>query len=157
MALVDSDSRFLWSDIGAYGGNNDAFIFNGSQLCQAMDQNLCHIPRSTRLPNSNIRFPFYFIGDEIFALRFWLLKPYGGMNLTEEEQQCNYRLSVGRRVVEQAFGRLAMKFRILGTAPCIKPERYSKIIRSLLVIHNFLIDTGAAEDNGVFFKYISVL
>jgi hypothetical protein len=66
-------------------------------------------------------------------------------------------LSVGRRVVEQAFGRLAMKFRILVTAPGMKHDRYINIIRSLLVIHNFLIETGIEEENGKVYFNLSLL
>lgn len=59
-------------------------------------------------------------------------------------------MSVGRRVVEQAFGRLYQKFRIFGVAPSMNPERYVSIVKALLVVHNFLIDTSLDEENSKF-------
>lgn len=91
LALADSKSRFLWADIGSYGSNNDAKIFNSSQLCIAMDSGTLRIPAIERLPLSNIRFPYFIVGDDIFALRSWLLKPFNGEYLTEAEKQYNYR------------------------------------------------------------------
>lgn len=91
LALVDARMRFIWADIGNYGSNNDAAIFNDSSLCRALEQDRLGLPRPSTLPNSNIRFPYFLVGDEIFALREWLLKPYSGTNLSEHERQYNYR------------------------------------------------------------------
>jgi hypothetical protein len=93
MALVDSTYKFLWIDVGSFGSNNDAFIFNSCNLCNRMEENSLNVPEQTRLPDSNISYPFYFVGDDAFALRTWLMKPLkrGDQQLSENENEANYR------------------------------------------------------------------
>lgn len=61
--------------------------------CNYLSQNIfpgCGLPQ----------LPFYLVGDEIFALKPWLLRPYPGKNIEEEESIFNYRLSRARGVIE---------------------------------------------------------
>jgi hypothetical protein len=59
------------------------------------------------LPNVGV-----IIGDEVFPLKTYLMKPYSYTQLSFEEKVFNYRLSRDRRVVENAFGILARSFRV---------------------------------------------
>jgi len=56
---------------------------------------------------------FTFLADDAFALHNHVLKPYPGVNISYEERIFNYRLSRGRNVVENTFGILASRFRVL--------------------------------------------
>ena len=47
--------------------------------------------------------PFVIVSDEIFALKPWLMKPYGGKGLPQEEEIFNCRLSRCRRTIENSF------------------------------------------------------
>ena len=89
--MVNADRRVLFSDIGEFGSQNDSFIFNSSHLCRLFEEKKLDVPGPSNLPNSNVSFPYYLVGDEIFALRSWLLKPYAGNNLDSREQYFNYR------------------------------------------------------------------
>lgn len=43
---------------------------------------------------------------------------------------------------------MAKKFGILRVDCCISPEKYVPIVHSLLVLHNFLINTSTQEEEG---------
>ena len=44
--------------------------------------------------------PYYLVGDEIFRLKTWLMRPYPGQ-FFEEERILHYRLSRARRVLKK--------------------------------------------------------
>lgn len=91
LVMVDADRKVLYYDVGEYGSQNDAFIFNSSTLHKLIERSSLDIPAPSSLPESQVSFPYYFVGDDIFALKSWLLKPYAGVNLGENEQYFNYR------------------------------------------------------------------
>jgi hypothetical protein len=61
------------------------------------------------------RLNFVFVADEAFSLHKHIIKPYSQRNLTYERRIYNYRLSRARNVVENAFGIMSSRFRILRT------------------------------------------
>ena len=102
MAMCDAHYRFLYVDIGGYGRDNDASIFSSTPLYQHLENNTLNVPLPQNI--AGFELPYVIVGDEIFALKTWLLKPYPGRNLNEEEVVFNYRLSRARRTIENAFG-----------------------------------------------------
>ena len=50
----------------------------------------------------------FLVGDEIFPLKAWLLRPYPG-NLTDSQKVFNYRLSRSRRTMENTLGILVSR------------------------------------------------
>ena len=66
------------------------------------------------------------------------MKPYPSRGLTTEQRIFNYRLSRARRVVENAFGILAHRFRCLLTTMQQHPSRIEKIVMACCVLHNWL-------------------
>ena len=55
----------------------------------------------------------YLVGDSAFALERYIMKCFAHDNLTPEQERFNYSIIRTRRVVEQAFGRLKGRFRVL--------------------------------------------
>lgn len=90
------------------------------------------------MPNSDYQLPFFFVGDEAFALKDNFMKPFPQRNLTKEERVFNYRLSRARRIVENAFGILVSRFRLLLTTINLSPEKVQRIILACCYLHNFL-------------------
>lgn len=67
------------------------------------------------------------------------MKPYAHKKLNMNERIFNYRLSRARRVVENAFGICAARFRVLRKAVEIHPEKMVKVVLAICSLHNFLL------------------
>lgn len=126
-ALVDGEYCFRYIDVGRNGRASDSTIFRESTLNLAMENNELNMP-----PNSVI------VGDDAFPLRTNLLKPYSRVNLTLKQRVFNYRLSRARRVVENAFGILAARFRVFGKSIEVKVETVDLIVKASCALHNWL-------------------
>jgi len=84
-----------------------------------------------------IRF-FLISGDAAFPLLKNLMRPYGGANLPPDQTILNYRLSRARRVVENAFGILASRFRVFRKPIYASETTVEKIIKASSALHNWL-------------------
>ena len=51
------------------------------------------------------------------------MKPYSQIGLTEEQHIFNYRLNRGQTIVENAFGLLVFRFRVLQRAIVLSQEK----------------------------------
>ena len=138
MALVDADYKFLWAEVGSNGSAGDAQVFNNSELKEAIEKKVLGLPEAEPLPNDDKPMPFYIAADDAFALKTWLMKPFSKKNLSKSERIFNYRLSRGRRIVENAFGILAHRFRCLLTTMLQHPETVTSIVTTCLCLHNLL-------------------
>ena len=67
--------------------------------------------------------PFLIVGDEVFLLNKHLMKPYAKIELDDSKRIFNYRLSRFRRCIENAFGTIAARFRIVNFPINLAPEK----------------------------------
>ena len=109
LAICDARYCFTLLDVGNYGRDNDAHIFNTSEMGKAFINSEITIPSPVAVNGFNL--PHVLIADEIFGLKPWLVKPFPGKGLNEEQAIFNYRLSRARRTIENSFGILAARWR----------------------------------------------
>jgi hypothetical protein len=88
-------------DIGDYGKNNAASVYNNSQFNKKLQAGTLNIPEPAYLPRKNyFKMPFVLVGDEAFALSNAMMCPYGGKYLPQNKTVFNYRLSRAPRFIE---------------------------------------------------------
>ena len=107
LAVEDANYKFMYVDVGLYGADSDAGIFRHCGLFNALEQDKARLPPCEQLPDGDTYIPYFLIGDDAFALKSWMMKPYSKTEMTVSERIFNYRLSRARRIVENAFGILA--------------------------------------------------
>jgi hypothetical protein len=137
LAAADSDYRFTFVDIGAYGKDCDSTIFKETSLWKLLEKDSLNIPSSKPL-NGTVQpnVPYVILGDEAFALRNSLLRPFSEAHLDMKKRVLNYRLSRARRYVECAFGILTNKWRILHRPINVSPDFAVDILKACTVLHN---------------------
>lgn len=113
LALVDAEYKFLFVDIGMNGRMHDSAVFRESPLGNKVYSNTLPLPSPCELPGFNYKLPYIIVGDDAFALKPNLLKPYPSRGLALDKIIFNYRLSRARKTVENAFGILANRWRVL--------------------------------------------
>lgn len=127
------------------GRLSDGGVFWESDLSRALANNSLNFPEDRPLPGREKPMPFVILADAAFSLSTYILKPYPLRNMTKEQRIFNYRLSRARRVVENAFGILANRFRVLLNTIPLRPEKAKLITQACCALHNFLKEeTGIA-------------
>ncbi|XP_036339354.1 putative nuclease HARBI1 [Rhagoletis pomonella] len=140
MAACDAKYTFTAVSIGSFGSQSDGGIFQLSPFGQALMQNTLPLPPPQPLSSvATESFPHFFIGDAAFPLRTNLMRPYPGSNLTRTKRIFNYRLSHARRVIENSFGILTARWRVLRTTIECCPESCEKIVLACIALHNFIM------------------
>ena len=67
------------------------------------------------------------------------MKPYPQRNLTHDKRIFNYRLCRARRIVENAFGVVANRWRVLLKRIDITPQRAEVVVLAACCLHNLMI------------------
>ena len=142
LAVCNARYEFTLVDVGDAGRQSDSGIYNNSKLGHAIDNNLLNFPPAEPISgyDQTKQFPFPFIGDEAFALKPYMMRPYArGNGLGTREAIFSYRLSRARRIIENSFGVLASRFRIFRRPIIADVENVKFITKATLSLHNFLM------------------
>ncbi|CAG8596177.1 2468_t:CDS:2 [Scutellospora calospora] len=111
-----------------------------------MDLDICTIlNREIKLhPEQWVPGGTYIIADLAYPLRTYLMKAFLNYDLLGHRERCfNKTLSSMRMIVENAFGILKARWRILlHKIYCTELERIVRIIHACCILHNFCIDNG---------------
>uniref|UniRef100_A0A915E3H5 DDE Tnp4 domain-containing protein n=1 Tax=Ditylenchus dipsaci TaxID=166011 RepID=A0A915E3H5_9BILA len=75
-----------------------------------------------------------------------MMKPFSGHGLSLERRIFNYRLSRCRRLIENVFGMLALKWRILLSGIGARPETADWIVKAAVCLHKFILEEHTNYD-----------
>lgn len=112
---------------------SDGGVFNNCGLSTALQENTLNLPPSEPLPGRTKAVHYVVVVDDVFALKPFLMKLYPFKSEPGINRIYNYRLSMARRIVENVFGILVSRFRILRKAFTLAPEK----LTTICVLHNF--------------------
>lgn len=93
LAIVDGKMRFNAIDVGAYGREGDAGIFQRSNFGKAISSGNFNIPQPSEIPGTNIVVPHVILGDSAFALTENMMVPFSQRQAAEDVSKSifNYR------------------------------------------------------------------
>lgn len=131
------DSTYYNYKVGDVGSRSDGQIWNHCELCQAIEDGVIGIPDAESLLYDDMDTLFYLVADDAFAMRTWLMKPFGRMGLDHDALVFDYCLSRDY-VVENASGLLANSFHCLLSTLQVDIDTVKLIVRTCVVLHNFL-------------------
>lgn len=91
------------------------------------------------------------VGDAAYPMLPWLMRPYCGSALTSKQETFNFHHSSVRIVVENAFGRLKARWRILKRQLDVHISQAPFIIGACCILNNLCEDsqTPVPPDNSV--------
>lgn len=143
MAIVDANYQFLLCDFGTNGRISDGGVLQNTEFYKKLQDNNLEIPPAESAERSSRILPYVFVADDAFPLRCDMIKPFRQIDLISHERKIyNYRVSRARRIVENAFGILASRFRIFHTQINLEPHRIESVVMACCVLHNFLMSSS---------------
>jgi hypothetical protein len=84
--VADSESRFIFIDMGAYGKQNDGGTFSASTLYHFLEDFESTLPEPASFEGTGTEKPFVILGDEASPLKTYLIKPFARQNLSCKER-----------------------------------------------------------------------
>ncbi|CAH1978072.1 unnamed protein product [Acanthoscelides obtectus] len=138
-AVANAKYNFLYVNAGCQGRISDGGVFKNTQLYKKLEKNGLSLPPAEPLNGREKSIPFFFLGDEAFALAENLMKPFPGLHTKGSVKRVyNYRLCRARPVVENVFGTSSAVFRVLRKPLLLEPGKAELIVMTIAYLHNFL-------------------
>lgn len=149
LAVANANYKIIYLDVGCNGRISDGGVFQNSSLSVGLENGAIDLPVPTPLPQRNKPVPFCFVADDAFAMKHYMMKPYPFQNQPAPNRIFNYRLSRARQVIENVFGIMANKFRVLRKPIALPPDRVTSVVQAVCALHNFLISDSTSRGNYV--------
>ncbi|CAK1586959.1 unnamed protein product [Parnassius mnemosyne] len=139
MALVDRNFCVMFCHIGNKGKISDGTVFRDSVLFEKLQRNSLQLPQPKPLSNGDVNVPYVFVADNGFPLHRNIMKPFPGEHSEgSTRRNFNRKLSSVRIVVENTFGVMSARFRVLRKPITLQPNKASKVVMACSLLHNFL-------------------
>ena len=87
MAVVNSNYRFVYIDVGAYGKDCDSSVFQRTNFYRMLTDGRLNVPQPAVIQEgSDVKLPFVLEGDQAFGLTDKILRPYKGHFLSDTKK-----------------------------------------------------------------------
>ena len=147
LGLVDSDYKFIFIEVGCQRGISAAGGFRNMELYNRFVSDKLNLSGPMELPESqnpawNLTgesMSTHLVGDEVFPLNKHLMKLYAKIELDNSKRIFHHRLSRFCRYCEKAFEIIAARFRIVNSLINLAPEKMTKLVLAIAVLHHFLL------------------
>lgn len=145
MGLVNANYKFLFADVGSEGAVADGGVWRNCRLQKDIGSGKVKFPDDLQLRGTSTYVNAHIIGDDAFPLSKTLMKPYAKRDLTDQEAIYNYTCSRARRIVENVFGVISARFRVLHTEISFRPVSVTPIVLAIATLHNILREVAGAS------------
>ena len=141
VVVAGANYEVTWCDVGMNCRVSDGGVWNRSCFGQVLETSVhdLNFPPPEPLPHRRSECPYVIIGDDAFALKTNLMKPFPQQNLDIQSRICNCRFSRARRVVENVLGILRNRWGIFGSPISLKPGKVELLTITAVCLHNWLI------------------
>ena len=112
------------------GSCSDAQIFNTCHLKRKIDDGSIGFPDPAPITQGGRDVPYFILADDAFALKTWLMKPYGRRMLTREERIAWFQDLVMMTTIE------------------LPPETVRDVVLTCVVLHNILRSQYQGQHGG---------
>ncbi|KAK5648031.1 hypothetical protein RI129_002923 [Pyrocoelia pectoralis] len=120
LAMSDAHYRFIYFNLGINGRVSDGGVYQASYLPRAIEKNELHFPNPEALPGRNTKVPYVIVADDAFPLS-------------------KHLLSRARRIIENAFGILCNRFRVLLNPINLSAAKVEIVTLACVALHNYLL------------------
>jgi len=136
-AVSDAKYKFIMVDVGSRGRESDGGVFERSEFGHLFRNHQLQLPPPVYNETIKTHLPYVFLGDDAFPFGVHLMKAFDeSKQEVPEEIIFNYRFSGARRVVENAFGILAARFRVLRRNIIGSETLVQNIVLASTALHN---------------------
>jgi hypothetical protein len=140
LGVANANYNFIYADVGCQGRISGGGVFKYTSLYEKIEQGKLNLPADEALPVRTNPVRFVFVADNAFALATHIMRPYPGHKpgASSPERIFNYRLSRARRIIENVFGILCSKFRVILKPIALHSDQVKSEFLSCIYLHNFL-------------------
>ncbi|XP_032684753.1 uncharacterized protein LOC116850504 isoform X2 [Odontomachus brunneus] len=126
---------------------SDGGVWSTTDLAVDLENSTVNLPEPTPLPNRDVPFPYVAVANKAFPLKPYLMRPFPRRvgRMIDEERIFNYRLGRARLCIENAFGILSSRWRILHRNMCCSVQNAERICKALICLHNFAMNCNDSK------------
>lgn len=136
LAIANANYELIYFHFGTNGRVSDGGVIQNTDFYSSLLQGSLNLPNANAVKGHEL--PYVFVGDDAFCLRSDFLKPFSSVKLTKEKKIYNYRVSRARRIIENVFGILTSRFRILKGPINLNLDNIKVVVLTCCVLHNYL-------------------
>ncbi|CAK9297993.1 unnamed protein product [Gordionus sp. m RMFG-2023] len=145
--IVDPSFKFIYSDLITFNKVTDEKLFQNCKFFRDLEDDALNIPEPDNLPKSNLATPYVFLGNENLELTKYILTPYPGDMINQEESNFNLRFAKSKLCSQYTFGMLLNKFKVLTTNFAVSISKVTNIVKAIMTLHNVILDLEGCTMN----------